>query len=205
MVLAALYPRHLRLLNHRRLRADLAAKPIMTVEPTAAFAECFSVQRFANARYFAGPLFEESFRAPFPDPPGDPGAQSWAQFVAFYRWNEDRIEPVGFCNYWPLEELWLGGGLCVRKSFYRRLPGSRFEECRAAGGVAQLMMEHAARELADCEALFAYCGDARSLRVCTRVGYEATPRRHVIAKWFRKIADERKTRLIERVSALGPF
>lgn len=170
-----------------------------------AFTDRFFVQRFDNARFFAAPLFEESFRTPFPEPPDNPTSASWAQYVAFYRWDEDRIEPVGFCNFLPFENLWLEGGLCVRRSFYGRLPPHHSAECRAAGGVAQLIMESAAKALDDCEAWFAYVGNERSLRVCQRVGYEVTPRDYVIAKWFRQLALLRKVELIERVAALGPF
>ena len=97
------------------------------------------------------------------------------------------------------------GGLCVRRTFYSRLPSRQGEECRALGGVAQLIMETAARELDDCDAWFAYIGDERSLKVCTRMGYRPTGRRYVMAKWFRALPPEREAELIERVAALGPF
>jgi len=168
------------------------------------FKERFHVQRFDNAGYFAGPMFQSIFHQPFPDPPAG-ASPSWAQYVAFFRWDEDRIEPVGFCNFLPYENLWLEGGLCVRRNFYARLPPGLSEECRAAGGVAQMIMEAAAKELDHCAAWFAYVGDVRSLRVCMRCGYEATTREHVIAKWFREHSPEDKTALIERVAALGPF
>jgi hypothetical protein len=166
------------------------------------FRDRFHVQRFANAAYFAAELFRESFGSAFPAPPDGAG---WAQYVAFYRWDDQRIEPVGFCNYLPFDSLWLEGGLCVRRSFYGRLPAAEGGECRALGGVAQLIMEAAARDLDDCEAWFAYIGDARSLKVCTRVGYRATPRQYVMVKWFRSLPTERQSELIERVAALGPF
>ncbi len=166
------------------------------------FAARLHIRRFDDAAYFAGPLFEESFGAAFPVPP--PGS-GWAQYVAFYRWNDDLVEPVGFCNYLPLDALWLEGGLCVRRTFYARLPAAHSDECRALGGVAQLIMEAAARELNDCDAWFAYIGDERSLRVCTRVGYRPTGRQYVAVKWFRSVSPERQAALIDRVAALGPF
>jgi len=168
------------------------------------FKERFHVQRFDNASYFAAPMFQAIFHQAFPEPPAD-ASPSWAQYVAFFRWNEDQVEPVGFCNFLPYENLWLEGGLCVRRNFYARLPRGLSEECRATGGVAQLIMEAAAKELDDCTAWFAYVGDPQSLKVCTRCGYEATNRKHVIAKWFRECSPEDKRALIERVAALGPF
>lgn len=166
------------------------------------FRDRFRVQRFADAAYFAGELFRESFGSAFPVPPDGGG---WAQYVAFYRWDDGRIEPVGFCNYLPFGSLWLEGGLCVRRTFYGRLPAAHGEECRALGGVAQLIMEAAAADLQDCDAWFAYIGDARSLKVCTRVGYRPTGRQYVMVKWFATLPAERQAALVEQVAALGPF
>jgi len=162
------------------------------------------VQRFDNAAYFAGPLFQERFQQPFPTPPPE-ASPSWAQYVAFLRWDEDQIEPVGFCNFLPFEDSWLEGGLCVRRSFYPRLAPALWKECRATGGVAQLIMEAAAEHLDDCTAWFGCVGDAQSLKVCMRCGYEATNRKYVIAKWFRECSPGDKSALIDRVAALGPF
>jgi hypothetical protein len=166
------------------------------------FDDRFHVERFADASYFAAGLFRDAFNSDFPVPPKDAG---WAQYVAFYRWHDGRIETVGFCNFLPFEGLWLEGGLCVRRNFYSRLPAAEGEQCRARGGVAQLIMEAAARELADCDAWFAYIGDERSLKVCTRVGYRSTGRQYVMVKWFRALPPERQEQQIERVAALGPF
>ena len=168
----------------------------------ASFRDRFHVERFADAAYFAGELFRESFGSAFPVPPQGSG---WAQYVAFYRWDDGSIEPVGFCNYLPFDGVWLEGGLCVRRTFYSRLPSPQGEECRGLGGVAQLIMETAARDLGDCDAWFAYIGDERSLKVCTRVGYRPTGRQYVMVKWFRDLSPDRQAALIERIAALGPF
>jgi hypothetical protein len=169
-----------------------------------AFKERFHIQRFDNAAYFAGPLFQQVFQQPFPSPPSAP-SRPWAQYVAFFRWDDDRIEPVGFCNFLPYEDSWLEGGLCVRRNFYVRLPARLFEECRALGGVAQSIMEVAATELDDCAAWFGYIGDKRSLKVCMRCGYERTHREYLVVRWFRERSPARKAALLERVAALGPF
>ena len=174
----------------------------MSAIATGTFAAHLHIRRFNDAAYFAGPLFEESFGGAFPVPPEGAG---WAQYVAFYRWSDDRIEPVGFCNYLPFGQAWLEGGLCVRRGFYARLDSPHAEECRAAGGVAQLIMEQAARDLAECDAWFAYIGDPQSLKVCTRLGYEPTGRQYVMVKWFRGLPPAQRADWIERVAALGPF
>jgi hypothetical protein len=80
------------------------------------FKERLHVQRFDNASYFAGPLFQEIFQQPFPSPSPE-ASPSWAQYVAFFRCDEDKIEPVGFCNFLPYADSWLEGGLCVRRNF----------------------------------------------------------------------------------------
>ncbi len=168
------------------------------------FSVDFYVHRFSNAAYFARELFEDSFRSPFPVPPTD-CEPKWAQYVAFYRWPDDRIEVVGFCNYLPFQEVWLEGGLCVRRTFYSRLSQPHAEECRASGGVAQLIMEHAAGELCRRDAWFAYIGDTRSQKVCTRVGYESTDRQYLMVKWFGDVSETRRAELVDHVAQLGPF
>ena len=117
-----------------------------------------------NAERYAAELFRERFNAPFPVPRENAGLaiptppQHWRQYVALYRWPDGTEETVGFCNWIKHGEVYLEGGMCVRKSFYRRLPRDQFRECNATGGVAQLMMEQAARELTDCKAWFGFCG-----------------------------------------------
>ena len=82
----------------------------------------------------------------------------------------------------------------MRRNFYARLAPSLWEECRATGGVAQMMIEVAAKELDDCAAWFAHVGDRQSLKVCIRCGYEATTREYVLVKWFREHSPERENR-----------
>lgn len=106
------------------------------------FKELLRVQRFDNAAYFAGPLFQGIFQQPFPKSAGR-GIAFVGAIRRFFQWDEEQIEPVGFCNFLPYENSWLEGGLCVRR--YARLPPGLSEECRATGGVAQLIMEAAAR------------------------------------------------------------
>ena len=95
--------------------------------------------------------------------------------------------------------------MCVRKTFYRRLPRDQFRECNAAGGVAQLMMEQAARELTDCAAWFGYCGDAKALAVDLRVGYVPTRHKHLIVKWFRDLPQGEREALIDSIAKIGAF
>ena len=175
------------------------------------FADSLYVVGLRNAKFFAADLFRECFASDFPVPqeasslsistPRD----DWHQYVAFYKWSEASIEAVGFCNWIRHGDVYLEGGMCVRRNFYRRLPSPHWDECKQRGGVAQIMMETAAEELNDCIAWFGYCGDKKAYVVDARIGYQPTDRPYVIVKWFRDVSAERKQELIDRIAAIGPF
>jgi len=175
------------------------------------FQESFHVTGFANAEYFAADLFYENFAIAFPVPRNNCGLsiptppQNWRQYVAFYKWPDKLIEPVGFCNWIRHGDVYLEGGMCVRRNFYRRLPKQHWVACKEAGGVAQLIMEAAARELTDCAAWFGYCGDRRAFIVDSRVGYEPTHYKYLIVKWFTDIPEDARRRLIDSIGSIGPF
>lgn len=164
-----------------------------------------------NAAPFASDLFRESFNAPFPIPRDNCGLtiptppENWRQYVALYRWPDGVQETVGFCNWIKHGEVYLEGGLCVKKTFYRRLPRERFREYQARGGIAQMMMDTAANELTDCKAWFGHCGDAKALVVTQRAGYELTGRKHVIVKWFADLPSHEREALVDSIAAIGPF
>jgi hypothetical protein len=163
-----------------------------------------------DAARYAADLFRESFNADFPVPrdgvlPVPTPPPAWRQYVATYRWPEGAEETVGFCNWIRHGDIYLHGGLCVKKNFYRRLPIDQFEEMRSRGGLATMMTDAAAGDLADCAAWFAYCGDSMSWAAISRSGYVATHREHVVVKWFRAPAQAEQLCLIDEVAAIGPF
>jgi hypothetical protein len=164
-----------------------------------------------NAETLAGGLFREVFNAPFPVPRENAGLSirtppaNWHQYVARYRWEDATEETVGFCNWIRHGDVYLEGGMCVREGVYRRLPREHFRACRERGGIAQMMMETAARELDDGKAWFGYCGDAKALAVDLRVGYQVTRHPHVIVKWFRDLPLSEREALIDSIAAIGPF
>ena len=164
-----------------------------------------------NAERYAAELFRECFDAPFPvprDPCGLPiptPTRNWHQYVALYRWPDGREETVGFCNWIRHGEVYLEGGMCVRENVYRRMPREHFGAVRERGGIAQIMMQTAARELDDALAWFGYCGDAKAMAVDLRAGYVPTRHPYLIVKWFREIPAERRERLIDSIAAIGPF
>ena len=175
------------------------------------FRESLEIVGLKNAEFFAADLFRESFKAAFPVPQRyeTPTAaiepRDWHQYVAFYKWSDRSIEPVGFCNWIRHRDVYLEGGMCVRHHFYRRLPKEHWLDCKGCGGIAQLMMETAASELDDLDAWFGYCGDKKAYLVDLRAGYEPTGIEHLIVRWFGAVSDARKKELVDRVAAIGPF
>jgi hypothetical protein len=175
------------------------------------FDESIIVIGLKDASYFASQLFMESFATAFPVPRDNCGLPiptppaNWHQYVALYRWAEDRIETVGFCNWIRFKDVYLEGGMCVRRDFYRRLPRDQWQRCKERGGVAEIMMRAAATELTDCIAWFGYCGDKKALIVDKRIGYETTEVKHLIAKWFRHVDPSIKAARVADVAAIGPF
>lgn len=175
------------------------------------FNESIVVMCTGSASFFAADIFQECFGSPFPIPtescdltiPVKP--ENWRQYVAFYRWSETHFEPVGFCNFIRYGEVYLEGGMCVKKGFYRRMPRDHWQQCRLRGGVAQIMMEEASKELNDCIAWFGYCGDKMAFEVDKRVGYETTRHPHLIVKWFLQIPASQQSELIDSIIAIGPF
>ena len=175
------------------------------------FTESLHVARFSNAEFFARDLFYDSFALPFPVPRDNCGLsiptppENWHQYVAFYKWSDASIEAVGFCNWIRHGDVYLEGGMCVQRRFYRRLSRDHWEACRASGGVAQMIMEKAARDLTDCVAWFGYCGDKRAAIVDARVGYLPTRYKYLIVKWFSQLVEAEKRILEDKIAAIGAF
>jgi hypothetical protein len=175
------------------------------------FTESIEAIDLGNAAYFAADLFRESFGHDFPVPqnhvgiPGRGPGRTWHQYVAFYKWTETHIEPVGFCNWIRHGDVYLEGGMCVRRNFYRRLSREHWAECKRLGGVAQIIMETAAGALSDADAWFGYCGDKKARLVDMRVGYGPTRHPFLIVKWFRDLSRQRQEELENQIAAIGPF
>jgi len=175
------------------------------------FDTSFQVIWPANAEFFASGLFFESFGGGFPAPAPISLAgveipqENWFQCVALYKWPDGLIETVGFCNWIRCGEVYLEGGLCVKGSFYKRLPREHWKECRTRGGVAQLMMEAGAARLNDLPAWFGYCGDKRALIVDRRVGFKDTAYPYLIAKWFKDLPAAEQDQLSAKIAQIGPF
>jgi hypothetical protein len=175
------------------------------------FNESLRIFASEDASRLAGALFHSSFRQAFPVPAPcrilgtDVSVQDWRQFVAIYTWPDGSEECAGFLNYIRYKNVHLGGGMCVKAGFYRRLSREHFAECRHAGGVAQLLLDTSAVTLADAIALFVYSGDAKAIRVILRAGYVPTPYRHLLIKELRASDPLIIKGTIDEIARIGPF
>ena len=164
-----------------------------------------------DAARLAGELFLESFGIPFPVPRDDSGLaiatppENWHQYVARYRWPDGTDETVGFCNWIRYGDVYLEGGMCVRRNFYRRLPKPDWKAIAGQGGLAQMTMQAASEKLNDGKAWFGFCGDPKALAVDLRFGYELTKHDKLIVKWFAPLPATEKDALVESIAAIGPF
>jgi len=175
------------------------------------FSDAFRVFQSLDAEAYAAPLFVQSFGGKFPKVrtmkvhDTDVSPDDWRQYVALYRWPDGSEECVGFVNYIRFRDVYLGGGMCVKPDFYRRLPRSHFSDCRSFGGVAQIILEEAARGLADGVAIFGYCGDKKAYAVDMRAGFLPTKYEYLIVKPNANATASQIASAIEYVNAVGPF
>jgi len=178
---------------------------------TRSFAEATFVLGMRDASFFATGLFREAFGQPFPHPPSSAGtplaapSDTWHQYVAFYKWSEMAIEPVAFVNLIRHGNVYLEGGLCARRNFYRRLPADHWRDCKARGGIVQVLLEHAMRERDDADAWFGHTSINPAFLVNERLGFEVTRYPYLKVKWFHELPDARKREIEDEIDAIGSF
>src|SRR5216683_201032 len=87
----------------------------------------------AHAEPLAGALFKRRFGHDVPSYP--------RHFVLFYYPDSARPESrvVAYVHQMPLNEVYLGGGMCVDEAAYRILPKWLFSEIRREGGLATIV------------------------------------------------------------------
>ena len=164
-----------------------------------------------DASYFASDLFREGFGSAFPVP--HDGAllsiptprDCWHQYVAFYKWSETNIEPVAFVNFIRFGNVYLEGGLCARRNFYRRLPAEHWRECKDRGGIVQVLLEQAISELNDADAWFGHSSNNPAWLVNERLGFQITRHQYLKVKWFRDLTETRRREIVDQVNAIGSF
>jgi hypothetical protein len=149
-----------------------------------------------DARALAGTLFERNFKTAIPDFP--------RHFVLVDRGRGEPGTVIGYVHHTPFGEAYLAGGLVVAALEFRRLDERTAAAVRGEGGLGEWIMRASCASL-DGDAVFAYMGDAKSIRVNLRVGFVPTAHRYLHVLWKRALPPERMRAIVERVAALGAF
>ena len=149
-----------------------------------------------DARPLAGALFTRNFNAAIPDFP--------RHFVLVDRARGEPGTAIGYVHHTPFGEAYLAGGLVVAALEFRRLDERTAEAVRREGGLGEWIMRASCASL-EGDAVFAYMGDAKSIRVNQRVGFVPTAHRYLHVLWKRDLPEARMGAIIERVAALGAF
>ena len=150
-----------------------------------------------------GPFFiDDLFRRKFAHPAPDHGIA----VICFYRSHWGRFLPLCYTNFLPYDEVILVGGAMTDGNTYRQMNDSLAERINASGGIYYHVLKFAFDHFRDqCEAYFGHAGDRRAYEVDIQAGFEPTGYEHLIAHFHKPISDERKTWLIEKIHAIGPF
>ena len=149
-----------------------------------------------EATELAGPLFKQAFRAEIP--------RFHRHFVLF-RDIQDGHAVIGYVHYTKSEDAYLAGGLVVSAMEFRKLDATTADLVRREGGFAEWVVRTTCDWLDDVDAVFAYMGDTKSIRVNSRVGFVFTGRRHLYVLWKRTPPPDEQKRLVDRIAAIGPF
>ena len=156
----------------------------------------FRIVEVNDVERYAGALFRRCFRNPPPDAP--------RHFVALVDADGDE-RTIGYIHYEKLDNVYLGGGMCIDERVFRRLPTERREHLKQAGGIAEQMLRHTTAALANAKAIFGYVGDKRAERVDLRAGFEHTGTEHLIVFWPRPLPADEQRAIVARVARVGPF
>jgi hypothetical protein len=154
-----------------------------------------------DASTLADELFRRSFGHGTPAEP--------RHFVLVYFPPVDAADPqprvVGYSHHRALDEVYLGGGMCVDERVYRQFPRWLFEAVKAEGGLATLVARDSIGMLDDSPACFGHVGEPRARQADLRTGFLETGLPHLMVFWRREVPEAEKQRLIAKVAAHGPF
>ena len=156
----------------------------------------FTIVEVDDVEPYAGALFRRCFRMA---PPAMP-----RHFVARVDVDGEQ-RTIGYIHYSKLDDVYLGGGMCIDERVFRRLPAARRESLKRAGGIAEQMLRHTTASLSNAKAIFGYVGDKRAEKVDLRAGFEHTGAAHLIVFWPRPLPRADRQAVVARVAQLGPF
>lgn len=155
-----------------------------------------SIVEVEDATVLAGDLFFGAFRAKVP---------TFPRHFVMIKTNGASPLVIGYVHYTQEQDAYLAGGLVVAALQFRRLDPPTAALVRERGGLAEWLMTETCAVLTDASAIFAYMGDAKSITVNTRVGFEFTGRKHLYVIWGPNVGEPDRLRIVERVAAIGPF
>ena len=167
------------------------------MEATVAELESLALVEVDDAGPLAGALFRRHFNAAIPAFP--------RHFVLVDRARGAGVAAIGYVHQTRFDDAYLAGGLVVSALDFRRLDARTADAVRREGGLGEFVMRASCATLEGVEAVFAYMGDAKSIRVNLRVGFVPTAHRYLHVLWKRDAGAARQRSLVEQVAALGAF
>ena len=154
------------------------------------------IEEVDDAAPFAGSLFQKKFGHPIPDYP--------RHFIAFYDSDPGPRTTIGYVHFSPFENVFLGGGMCIDTTAYRRMPPDHMRRIREVGSLAEYMLRTTLNMLGPCAAIFGSVGDATARIVDLRAGFVDTGEPHLMVVW-RDATESEKGAILSKVVALGTF
>lgn len=143
-------------------------------------------------------MFERKYRASIPD--------FGHHIVAFGRLPCGGMLPVAYLHMTDAGDgLFLSGGACTDGERVRTLPQEAQQALADSGGLMQACLLYAMERFASCDAVAAFCGDARALSVTPTVGLEPTDIKHLLVRWMRPLTASRQRLLLSRARSAMPF
>lgn len=147
---------------------------------------------------FIDKLFQKKFGAPAP--------HYGHSVIAFYRQSWQHFVPVCYANFLPHDEILLGGGAMTDTMAFRAMPRDLFHEIKQSGGVYVPLLRFAIDHLGpQCDAIFGFAGDKLAHEQDIKAGFEPTAYPNLLVHFHKPLSEERKTALIEKANAVGPF
>ena len=178
----------------------LEPKPAQQPPPTPQqWRDHFRTWEVHDARVVAGDLFRASFGQEVPG--------TARHFVLVYSppSEEDDTTPkvVAYIHQRPLDDVYLGDGMCVDPVAYRRMPRWLFGQVRDEGGLATIVARDSLSMLGDAPAAFGRAGEPGARQASLRAGYVDAGVGDLIVSWRKPLSGEGKRQVIDKIAAAG--
>ena len=178
------------------VEANLVEADLVVENP----AESLLVTEVSDAEPIVGDLFRRRFFTDsFPDTP--------CHYIAFIRYRDGTLCPVGYVHYTLTGQVALCGGLVIDNRQFRKLPKQFRQALHESGGIAEALLRESFQRLPESiSTIWGHVGDLQSEKVCLRVGFERTREKYLLVVWRKSdLPGEERERLIDHVAAMTPF